>query len=92
MGKFIAVHPVDPPVGKDAVVPIAKKAKAGLSLDAYWVKSWLKLNDKGEVTAVYCEWDGKHAQSVRDALTKSIPELPFSEVSEMAEIHGEDFR
>jgi hypothetical protein len=41
MGKFIAVHPVDPPVGKDAVVPIAKKAKAGVSLNAYWVKSWL---------------------------------------------------
>jgi len=92
MPKYIAIHPVDPAASMDSVGPVAKKAKAGNSIDAYWVKSWCKLNDKGEVMAIYCEWDGKDEQSVRDALTQSIPELPFSEVSPMAEIHGEDFR
>jgi len=92
MAKYLAVHPVDPPVSMDAVGPLAKKAKAGVSPDAYWVKSWCELNDNGEVTAVYCEWDGKDAQTVRDALIRLIPELPFSKVSTMAEIQGEDFR
>ena len=92
MAKFVAVHPVDPPVKMDSVGPIAKKAKAAVTTDAYWVKSWCELNDSGDVTAVYCEWDGKNAQTVKDALTKSIPELPFSKVSPVAEIQGEDFR
>ena len=91
MSKFIAIHPVDPPASMDSVVPVAKKAKAGVTTDAYWVKSWCKLNNNGEVTAIYCEWDGKDAQSVRDDVAQSIPELP-GEVSPMAEIQGEDFR
>ena len=92
MSKYLVIHPVEPAVSKDDVVPIAKKAKNALTKDAYWVKSWLKLNDKGEVSAVYCEWDGKDADSVKETLKNSIPELPFSEVTEMSEIHGEDFR
>ena len=92
MSKYLATHPVEPAANMEAVGPIAKKAKAGLSTDAYWVKSWLKLNDSGQVEAIYCEWDGKDAQSVKDAIMNTIPELPFSEVNEMAEIHSEDFR
>ena len=92
MSKFVAVHPVDPPVKMEDVGPVAKKAKAGLSTDAYWVKSWLQLNDSGEVTAIYCEWDGKDKEAVKNALDSTIPELPFSELSQMAEIHSEDFR
>lgn len=92
MSKYLAIHPVDPPLSADDVGPVAKKAKAVANKDAYWVKSWLKLNDEGKVTAVYCEWDGKDAEAVKGALRSSIPELPFSEVSQMAEIHGEDFR
>jgi hypothetical protein len=82
MAKYLAIHPVDPPVNADDVGPIAKKAKAAVTKDAYWVKSWLKLTDDGKVAAV----------SVKSALKQSIPELPFSEVSQMGEIHGEDFR
>jgi len=92
MSKYIAIHPVEPAANMEDVGPIAKKAKAGLSTDAYWVKSWLKLNDNGQVEAIYCEWDGKDAQTVQDAIMNTIPELPFSEVSEMAEIQSEDFR
>ena len=92
MPKYLAIHPVDPPVNTDDVVPIAKKAKNAVSADAYWVKSWLQLSDEGKVTAVYCEWDGKDADSVKNTLSGTIPELPFSSVTQMAEIHGEDFR
>lgn len=92
MSKYLAIHPVDPPLNADDVGPVAKKAKAAANRDAYWVKSWLKLNEEGKITAVYCEWDGKDAESVKTALMDSIPELPFSEVSQMTEIQGEDFR
>lgn len=92
MPKFVAIHPVNPSVKMDDVVPLAKKAKAGVTTDAYWVKSWLQLDDQGQVSAVFCEWDGKDAQSVKDALNTLIPELPFSEVSQMTEIQSEDFR
>lgn len=92
MPRFIAIHPVNPPVKPGDVAPVAKKCKAGVSLDAYWVSSWLQLNDKGKVTKVFCTWDGKDAESIRNSCAASIPELPFSEVYEMAEKQGEDFR
>ena len=92
MSKYLVIHPVEPAVSKEEVVPIAKKAKDALTKDAYWVKSWLKLNENGDVSAVYCEWDGKNEESVKEVLKSSIPELPFSEVTQMSEIHGEDFR
>lgn len=93
MPKFVAIHPVSPPVMPDAVGPLAKKCKAGVSLDAYWVRSWLQLNEKGEVTKVFCEWDGKDVESVRKSLAASLPELPPSEgIFPIAEIHGEHFR
>lgn len=92
MPKYLVIHPVDPPANTDDVVPIAKKAKNALNTDAYWVKSWLQLNDEGKVTSVFCEWDGKDADTIKQILSSSIPELPFSSVTKMAEIHGEDFR
>jgi len=55
-------------------------------------KLWLKLNDAGQDEAIYCEWDGKDSQSIRDAIMNSIPELPFSEINQMAEINSVDFR
>ena len=93
MPKFLAIHPVDPPADMESVVPIAKKCKAGLNLEAYWVRSWLQTTDDGKVSKVFCEWDGKDADSVRQTLENCIPELPPSEgVFEVTEIHGEDFR
>jgi hypothetical protein len=47
MAKFIAIHPVDPPASREAVPPLARKCKAGVGLNAYWVRSWLQLNEKG---------------------------------------------
>ena len=95
MAKFIAIHPVDPPVPfpSKGLEAVARKCKAGVDLDAYWVRSWLQLNDKGEVIKVYCEWDGKDTESVRKSLYASIPELPPSEgIFRMVEILGEDYR
>ncbi len=92
MAKFIAIHPVEPPASMDAIGPLARKTKLASSADAYWVKSWVQFNDDGDVIAVYCEWDGKDAETIKSALTCAIPELPFREVSRMTEIHSEFFR
>jgi hypothetical protein len=92
MAKFIAVHPLKTPVTGEEVTPLAKKAKAGNSLDAYWVSSWLQLNDEGKITKIFCEWDAKDTGSVSKALAKSIPELPVEGVYPMAESHGESYR
>ncbi|KRT65570.1 MAG: hypothetical protein XU11_C0024G0033 [Candidatus Dadabacteria bacterium CSP1-2] len=35
MPKFLAIHPVDLPVPQEAVIPLAKKCKAGVSLDVH---------------------------------------------------------
>jgi hypothetical protein len=92
MPKYLAIHPVEPPAQKEAVVPIARKCKAGHNLDAYWVRSWLQMDD-GKVSRVFCEWDAKDAESVINTLDQSIPELPPTQgVFEVSEIHGEDFR
>jgi hypothetical protein len=93
MAKFIAIHPVVPPAPQEAALSLYKKCKAGVSLDAYWVGSWLQLNEKGEITKVFCEWDGKDAESVRKNLAASLPELPPSEgIFPMAQVKGEDYR
>ncbi len=93
MPKFIAIHPVDPPVNPEAIAPIARRCKANVSLDAYWVKSWVQLNDQGLVTRVFCEWDGTDADAISENVGSSIPELPASEgIFRMVQILGEDFR
>lgn len=93
MPRYIAIHPIDPPVNGEEVSPIAKKCKANLSTDAYWVRSWLQLTDEGKVSKVFCEWDSSDADTVRRSLAASIPELPPSEgIFEVTEIRGEDFR
>jgi len=93
MPRYIAIHPIDPPVNGESVVPIAKSCKANLSADAYWVRSWLQLTDEGKVSRVFCEWDSKDVNSIRQSLSASVPEFPPSEgIFQIAEIHGEDYR
>jgi len=93
MPRYIAIHPVDPPVHGDELAQLAKRSKASLSTDAYWVKSWLQLTEDGKVSKVFCEWDAKDADSILKSVEASIPELPASEgVFQVAEICGEDFR
>ena len=93
MPRYVAIHPVDPPAEGEAVAPIAKKCKATLSTDAYWVNSILQLTDDGKISKVFCIWDSKSADAVRESLANSLPDFPPSEgIFEIAVIHGEDFR
>jgi len=93
MPKFLVIHPIDPPLSRENLTPHAMKVKAALSPDAYWVGSYLQLNDKGEVIKVISEWDSKDAESIRKTCANSIPDFPASEgIFPVAIIHGEKYR
>ena len=45
MPKFLAVHPLPAPASIEEATPLGKKVKASCTVDAYWVASWLQLNE-----------------------------------------------
>jgi hypothetical protein len=69
----------------------AKKAKANVTLDAYWIGATIQLNEQGKVTKIFCEWDAKDAESIRKVLAK-VPGLPVDGVYPMAKVDAESYR
>ena len=72
MPKYVVVHPLGKEVNAEAATPSAKAVKAQATKDAYWVRSWY-LRDEGKL---YCEWDAKDANSVRQAIDRANATLP----------------
>ena len=64
--KFIAVHPLESPITKDQITEAASACRAENNNDAYWIDSWTQLNDKGEITVLYCQYDAKDASRETD--------------------------
>ena len=91
MGKFLAVHTLPSPTTLEGAGPIGKKVKANCTLDAYWVGSWIQLNEQGKVTKIYCEWDAKDVESIREVFTK-VPELPVDGIYPMVKVDAEAYR
>lgn len=71
MAKFLVVHPVGKELTLEAATPVGKAAKANSTVDAYWVKSWYS-REEGKL---YCEWDGKDAESISQVLNKVVKSL-----------------
>ena len=92
MAKLIAIHTLKAPMTGEEIAPVAKAVKANNTPNAYWVKSWLQMNEQGKVTRIICEWDGKDATSVAKALKESAPDLPVDGVYPMGEIQSESYR
>lgn len=92
MSKLLAIHSLTAPTKAKDIDPIARSVKAHSNADAYWVKSWLQMNDKGEVTKILCEWDADDPAKVARALKESAPDLPLDGVYAMGEIQGESYR
>lgn len=91
MAKFLIVHPVGKELTLEAATPIAKAIKASSTVDAYWVRTWY-AREEGKL---YCEWDGKDAESIRQVIAKAAPEFPVEGIYEMDReftVHSEDFR
>ena len=91
MGKFLAVHTLPGPMTADEVAPIAKASKAMSGADAYWIGASLQMNDQGKITKIFCEWDAKNAESVRNIITK-IPGAPLDGVYPMGKVDAEAYR
>ncbi len=91
MGKFLAVHTLRSPASIEEAGVFARKAKANLTLDAYWIGATIQLNEQGKAVKIFCEWDAKDAESIRKVLTK-VPELPVDGVNPMAKVDAESYR
>jgi hypothetical protein len=91
VGKFLAVHTLPSPVTVEQADPFGKAAKANCSADAYWVGSWIQMNEQGKATKIFCEWDAKDAESVRKVLAK-VPGLPVDGVYPMGKVDAESYR
>lgn len=94
MGKFLAVHTLPSPMTPDEAAPVAKAVKSSLGVDAYWVGSWLQLNEQGKITKILCEWDAKDIASIRkvfDEVVKKVP-VPVDGIWPMAKVDAESYR
>jgi hypothetical protein len=91
VGKFLGAHTLPSPMTVEEATPIAKAVKANSSADAYWVGSWLQMNEQGKVTKLLCEWDAKDAESIRRIFAK-IPQLPVDGIYPMGKVDAEAFR
>ena len=91
MPKFLVVHTLPAPATVEEATPLGKKAKASVTVDAYWVKSWGQLNEEGKIVRIYCEWNAVDAESIRKVLAK-VPELPVDGIYPMMIVDSEDFR
>ena len=72
MPKYLAVHPVGKEVTAEAVTPLGRAVKAQATTDAYWVRS-IYARDEGKL---YCEFDAKDADAVRQVVDKANATLP----------------
>jgi hypothetical protein len=91
MGQFLAIHTLRSPATTEEATPIAKAVKANSSADAYWVSSWLQLNEQGKITKLFCQWDAKDAESIRKIVGK-IPQLPTDGIYPIAKVDAEAYR
>jgi len=74
---------------------VAKLAKAFSNADAYWVSSWIQLDDKGDVAKIFCEYDAKDIISLKKLLEQiaaQIPDFPCDGFFPMMKVDGESYR
>ncbi len=79
MAKFFLIHPVGKELTLEAATPVAKAIKANSTVDAHWVRSWY-AREEGKL---FCEWDAKDAESIRQVVAKAAPDFPIEGVYEM---------
>jgi hypothetical protein len=91
MGKFLAAHTLPSPATIEEAGVFAKKAKANVTLDAYWIGATIQLNEQGKAAKIFCEWDARDAESIRKVLAK-VPELPVDGIYPMAKVDAESYR
>ncbi len=92
MAKFLVVHPVGKELTAEAATPFAKALKANHTVDAYWIGSRY-AREEGKL---YCEFDAKDAESIRQVFAKAnkiAGELPTEGIYRIDfMVNSEDFR
>jgi len=92
MAKFLVVHPVGKELTVEAATPFAKAVKTNHSVDAYWIGTRY-AREEGKL---YCEWDAKDAESIRQVLAKAnkvAGEVPTEGIYKIElMVNSEDFR
>ena len=92
MGKFIVVHPVGGDLDMEAMTPVGRAVKAASTVDGIWVKATY-LPEEGKL---YCEWNAKDADAIREVLaaaSKVVPCPPIEGIYAIgARVLGEDYR
>ena len=69
MAKFLVLHPIGGEIGDKSV---GQAIKAALTPEAYWIRSMFVK----ELGMLFCEWDGKDVESIRQVLTQAAPDFP----------------
>ncbi len=90
MPKFLAIHPMPTPPTVDEAAPIAKMVKAKSTADAYWVRSWAQTNAEGRIEKLFCEWNAKDVDGIKNAL-EGVP-LQTEGIHPMTVVDSEDYR
>jgi hypothetical protein len=94
MLKYIVIHPFKKRALKGMLsLPseknvLLKRLKADSTDDADWVRSWAVP----EQEKLYCEWNAKDPQSIRDVFEKGGGATIIEAIYEMHIIEGEDFK
>ena len=91
MPKFLVIHKLPAPATIEEATPLGKKAKKFSTVDAYWVKTYIQLNEEGKAVATYCEWNASDAEALQKVWEK-IPEFPPEGIYPMMLVDSEDFR
>ena len=94
MPKYIVIHPfkkrsleamLNFPPEKNVLF---KKLKSNCTDDADWVRSW----GVPEQEKLYCEWDAKDPESIRDIFEKGGGGIVIEAIYEMQVVEDEDFK
>ena len=96
MPKYIVIHPIKKrslegmlklPSEKNVVF---KNLKSNCTSDADWVRSWAVP----EQEKLYCEWDAKDPESIRNVFEKTEggTAIEIEAIYEMQIIEGKDFK
>jgi hypothetical protein len=89
MPKYLVVHPVGKDVTLEASRPGAEAIKAAMTTDAYWLRSEY-AREEGKI---YCHWDARDADAIRQVLAKAAPDLPTEGIYEIVlAVDSEDYR
>ncbi|MDD3777486.1 MAG: hypothetical protein PHN32_07775 [Actinomycetota bacterium] len=95
MAKQLLIHALPSPIPIAQAEQVAKVAKSLSDANAYWVSSWIQLDDKGDVVKIFCEYDAKDADSLGKLVAemgKQFTDFPCEGPFPLMKVEGESYR